>query len=352
MYCRQISKVPKKLIKNGRPLFGTYLGFPSHLDIRGVKTPFGVIPLPTFLTNIAIRSQLFLDFNAGDYIGQIGLFDAKIFGYIEVIYWNKNTNVKCAYRTFTGPRKRLIPNNLKKGIAISFKKTRYLKISWDRDKNRFSILFNLQGDDSRPTTKAHFSGITGQTNDMISVMPAPTSRRCSATWLCNFPIRGSLSTTKNKETKYMEPTDGNAIISINRSYYKLHAKFNNLTATGNSNGHKIVFYLTTSSFDANDTNSCNSNALFVDNEITPLPQVFITHSFGVDKTWIIQDTENMVDLTFTPVSDNLRKMNTVVFRTVYHTIFGTFEGTLLDKNGESIPIKGLQGIVQTTMLRL
>ena len=352
MYCRKVSAPPKKLIKNGRPLFGTYIGVPSHLDIKGVKTPFGVIPLPPILTNIAIRSQLILDFTAGDFIGQVALFDSKIFGYVEVIYWNKKTNIKYAYRTFTGPRKRLIPNNLTKGIAVSFKKSRYLRISWDRAKNRFSILFNLKGDVLRPTTKARFSGITEKPNDYISVMPAPTSRRCSATWLCNFPIHGSISTIKGSESNYMEPTDGSAILSINRSYYKLHAKFNSLTATGNVDGHKIIFWLATSSFDANDTNACNSNALFVDNEITPLPQVFVTHAFGVNKTWNIQDTENMVDLTFTPVSDNLRKMNTLVFRTVYHTIFGTFDGTLLDKNGESIPVRGLHGIVQSTMLRL
>ena len=352
MYCREVSTPPQKLIKNGRPLFGTYIGVPSHLDIKGVKTPFGVIPLPPFLTNIAIRSQLILDFSAGDYLGQIALFDAKLFGYIEVVYWNKKTNIKYAYRTFTGPRKRLVPKNLKKGIAVSFKKSRYLRISWDRAKNRFSILFSLSGDNSRPSTKGHFSASRHNSSDLISVMPAPTLRRCSATWLCSFPIRGSISTTKGNETKYMDQTDGTAIMSINRSYYKLHAKFNSLTASGTFENHKFIFWLTTSSFDANDTNNCNSNALFIDGEITPLPQVFVTHAFGVNKTWIIQDTENMVDLTFTPVSDNLRKMNTLIFRTVYHTIFGTFEGTLLNKDGKSIPIKSLPGIVQSTMLRL
>ena len=87
-------------------------------------------------------------------------------------------------------------------------------------------------------------------------------------------------------------------------------------------------------------------------EMTLLPQVFVTHPFGMDKIWNIQDTENMVDLTFSPVSENLRKMNTVIFRTIYHTIYGTFEGTLLTKDGESISVKNLSGIIQTTMLRL
>lgn len=352
LFFREFSESPEKLIKNGRPLFGTYSGNISKLDIKGVKKPFGIIPVPPVFTNIAIRSHLILSFNAGDYIGQVCFFDAKLFGYAELVYWNKNTNLKYAYNTFTGPRKRLVPKNLQRGIAVSFKKARYLRISWDRQKNRFSLLVNMKGDSLRPDTRAHFSCTAQEMTDLVTVMPAPTSRRCSATLVSFFPLRGALSTVKSSEIKAMEQTDGMALMTINRSYYKLHARFNTLTATGMHNGKKIALFLATSSIDSKDTNKCNPNTLFLNGEMTLLPQVFVTHPFGMDKIWNIQDTENMVDLTFSPVSENLRKMNTVIFRTIYHTIYGTFEGTLLTKDGESISVKNLSGIIQTTMLRL
>jgi len=352
LYSRQITQAPKKLIRNGKPLFGTYSGLTEKLDIKGVKFPFGIIPLPTFITNFAIRSQLFVAFNTENYIGQIAFFDAKLFGYCEVVFWDTQTNAKSVYNAFIGPRKRLIPKNLKKGICICFKKSHYIKIGWNRAHKRISMFFSLAGNPSRPNAGALLTANTDDSTDIISVMPAPTLRRCSATWLNTFSVHGNFFVNKDSKAKPSNNCSGYAIISINRCYYKLHVKYNNVTGLGNYDNRRLSFRLTTSSFDARNTNNCNSNFLFLDKEVTPLPQVFITHPFGMDKRWIIQDTENMIDLTFTPVSENLRKMNTVVFRTVYHTIYGFFEGTLLTKDGEKLFLKSFPGIVQATMLRL
>ena len=46
--------------------------------------------------------------------------------------------------------------------------------------------------------------------------------------------------------------------------------------------------------------------LFVDGAKTLLPPIKITKPFGFQKKWIIQDTESMIDLSFTPHSDDLR----------------------------------------------
>ena len=90
----------------------------------------------------------------------------------------------------------------------------------------------------------------------------------------------------------------------------------------------------------------------IDGEPTPLPPVYITHPFGISKQWIIQDTENMIDLTFTPVSVNSRTLNIIALRTTYDTIFGYFEGALISKNGDKINLKKFPGILQRGMLRL
>ena len=92
--------------------------------------------------------------------------------------------------------------------------------------------------------------------------------------------------------------------------------------------------------------------LVVDGKETALPPVYITHPFGFDKNWIIQDTESMVDLTFTPLSVNSRTLNLIALRTSYHTMYGTFEGVLLDSNGEKIILKNFPGLLYKGMLRL
>ncbi len=92
--------------------------------------------------------------------------------------------------------------------------------------------------------------------------------------------------------------------------------------------------------------------LIVDSEPTALPPVDITHPFGIDKDWIIQDTESMVDLTFTPISLNNRNLDLVAMSTRYSTIYGVYNGILLDKDGNKIFMKNFLGIIYKSRIRL
>ena len=101
-----------------------------------------------------------------------------------------------------------------------------------------------------------------------------------------------------------------------------------------------------------DTDKYNCNVLFYDGKSTPLPPVVISHYSGMDKKWIIQDTENMVDLVFTPVSICVNNVNALIVRSVYHTIYGSFEGTLITASGEKVSFKSLAGISENYLIRL
>ena len=71
MYSRQMTAPPEKLVHHGKPVFGTFDGIPTSLDIRGVYRPFGVLPLPTFITDLRIRSSLVYIINTDEYIGVV-----------------------------------------------------------------------------------------------------------------------------------------------------------------------------------------------------------------------------------------------------------------------------------------
>ena len=68
--------------------------------------------------------------------------------------------------------------------------------------------------------------------------------------------------------------------------------------------------------------------------------------------WIIQDTENMVDLSFTPISDHSRIVSIMVLRAQKHIMYGTFEGMLKTKDGREIPLKDFSGMVRKQLMRL
>ena len=114
----------------------------------------------------------------------------------------------------------------------------------------------------------------------------------------------------------------------------------------------ICFSFWNTSQDSIDDDSYNNNLLSVDGEVTAMPPVKITHPFGIGKNWIIQDTESMVDLAFTPLSVTDRTVNIIVMRNTNSTIYGTFEGILLTKNGDRIVLKNCPGIVRKNLLRL
>ena len=101
-----------------------------------------------------------------------------------------------------------------------------------------------------------------------------------------------------------------------------------------------------------DKNTYNDNVLFVNNEITPLPPVTVTHPYGMSKKWIIQDTENMIDLIFTPESSSQRILSLVLLHAQFFTVYGTFEGVLITKDGKSITLKDFPGIIKNQRMRL
>ncbi|MBQ9206707.1 MAG: DUF2804 family protein [Treponema sp.] len=356
MYTREIKTPPEKIIHNGKIEFGTFQGLLPRLDIRGVRAPFAGFPFPTVITNFRIQSSIMFLFNIGSFIGTVDFFDHKVFGFADVVFWNKETGRKCAYRSFMGPRRRFIPHNMSTGFCASFNKKRYIRISWDHQRDRLSMIFNLKGDSSRPSAQAAFIARYSESPvcELATVVPAPSKRRCSATYLASPKIHGTISLEKTKlsEECTQADFDGTALLRINRAYYNLHSISEFIVASGQIDGKKFSFQMFTTQENAVDSDNINGNILCVNGICTPLPPVTITHPFGLSKKWVIQDFENMVDLTFTPVSDNRRDISFFVMKSQLRTVFGTFEGVIKTKDGEDIVLHNFEGIAKNQLLRL
>lgn len=356
VYSREIIKPPKQLIHNGKPVFGTFAGVPERLDIRGVVRPFGVLPLPTFITDLRIRSSLLFVFSTGEHIGTIDFFDARLFGHAEVVLWEKGGARKLAYRAVIGPRRRLVPKDTSTGVCVSFRRSRYIRVGWDARRGCLSLVLSLKGDSARPDVSAAFNASLGDSTSgcVSAVLPAPVMRRCRAMWIRTAPFTGSM-TLRDKDSHNAEPRrdeDGRVLLEVTRAYYKLRTKTISAIAAGSAGKRQISFCITSTSLRAVDADSYNENVLFCDGELTPLPPVKITYPFGLKGKWIIQDTENMVDLAFTPVSNHSRTLSIFILRTQSHSIYGTFDGAIRTKDGEHIALRNFPGIVRKQMMRL
>ncbi len=353
MYSREIHEPPKKLIKDGKPLFGTYSPLPKIMDIRGVKRPFANLPVLPFFTNMRIRCSVSTLVQTDDFIIYFSILDVRFFSYTEVIFWNKKTGKKYPFRRITGIRNRVVPKNLEKATAIIRSKKRYVRIKWDKSKNHFSIVFNMNGDKLRPDISGSFvAQFTAPYHaEALCVMPSPGKSRCTALVQSTYPVEGTLFENRRDGTILPFDLEGQMAFSIRRAYTKLRTQKETLCACGILNGKQIYFHFTSAQNNSVEPDVYNENLLIVDGQITPLPGVKITHPYGLNKQWIIQDTESMVDLSFTPVSDNLRNFSIFIVHAKLHTMYGTFSGNLLDKNGKSISLKDFSGIAKAQRIR-
>lgn len=350
MYSRKFLTPPDSLIKKGKAEFGTYNGISQKLDIKGMRAPYAGIPVPSFISNWRIKSRLNYIFDIQNFIGMAEFFDLKVFGTAQIVFFNKETGKKYTYFTFVGTRKRIIPVNTSAGTCISFRKKRYLKIFWGRNHEHFAMKFKAKGDSLRPNARGNFFSPAESTNhtDFLFVNPSPTSSRCSASWLSTMNIQGKIYINEKEE----DNSKGIAAFLLNRTYVKFHSYSTYSWGLGKIKDKEIIFQLKSSNLDAADENRYNENILIVDGKQTGLPSVVMTHPFGIEKDWIIQDTESMVDLTFTPTTVNSRTRNIIAMRTSYTTIYGTFTGTLLDENENKICLKNFPGIINRNLLRL
>lgn len=355
MYSRPLNKSPEKIVQNGKINFGSFQGVSDFLDIRGVKAPFAGIPIPKLFSNFRIKSKITYTFCYDKFAGLIEFFDDKTFGLAEVIVWNRETNQRYAYHTFMGPRRRFVPTNTTEASVTSFSKKRYIKISWNRKRGTLRLSFTMKGDKFKPAMKGKFvSAFTeDKSSETLFVNPAPTTQRCSATWFVPLSTNGGIGTAEHrKQITSLPESDGIGIMYVSRTYLKAHSTSEIAFGLLEQDGKKICFSFSCTSQDSLDDDSFNKNLLSVDGNTTAMPPVKITHPFGIGKNWIIQDTENMVDLTFTPLSVSSRTVNIILMRNHESTVYGTFEGTLLTKDGEKIALKNCPGIIKKTTLRL
>jgi hypothetical protein len=96
----------------------------------------------------------------------------------------------------------------------------------------------------------------------------------------------------------------------------------------------------------------NENVLWVDGRPTLLPPVRITMPQGPDSAWIIQDVEGMVDLSFSPLEKLRTGFNNIVTHFDYITPIGSFNGNLLNSEGEQVPVRNIWGHGEKLYLRI
>lgn len=347
MYSRKIEQAPDSPLINNKPLFGTFSGKFKYFDIRTLQLKVGPIQIPQIIGNFRIFESLRFYFIDETYIGEIELFNAHYFSYLEATIWNRKTTQKKAYRKLVVPSFIKMPRAFKNSVVVYRTKSRFVRIQYRHTK--LHIDFDFLGSKHKPPCAGAFV-LNLESPEFVeasSVIPYKGKQRCQLSYFCSSSAEGWISTGLNDHVMQKEKGLGFFEIKKIHASLRTHSRF--LTGFGLLNGQTITFRLTESEYQ--NQNKYNENIVFFNGKSWPLPPVKITRPYGFNKMWIIQDTESMVDLTFTPKSKNSRKISAFVVRTEYDTILGAFDGVLKLSKDLKIELKEFPGIGKKIILR-
>jgi hypothetical protein len=308
------------------------------------------MPLPVILSNLRIMETLRFVFCDADNIGEIELFNGRYFTFMETVLWNRKTGQKIAYRRLTPPRMIRFPRTFGNSITACRTRSRYVRILTRLQNKLIHADFDFLGSNSRPPCHGRLEMNLADPAfaDMSCVIPYGIKRRCLASYQAVAPLHGWIGTGYDDHELKEEAAFG--FFDVRKTYFGLRTKSTKLIGLGRIDDRAISFQLGNSVY--HDDLRYNDNVLFVDGKTWPLPPVKVTRPYGVNGEWIIQDTESMIDLVFTPISDMPRKLSAFILRTDYHTVYGKFSGVLLTGDGEKITVREYPGIGKKILLRI
>ena len=349
-YTRLITPAPSCPIEHSTPLFGSYAGLFHTFDIRGLKKPFGNLPIPSFITDLRVTDTIRLLFCDDAIIGETEFFYGGYFALMDTTLWNRQNGRMLAYRQLLPIGFLHLPKYLAYSVAACRVRRRYVRIFSRLSKGMLYADFDFLASNDRPSCEGRlaFHAHDPQCTDYSAVIPSFVNRRCQAVYFRSFTVHGWISFGHHQDIQ-LEPTRAVGFLDFRKTYTSLYTQRSVVIGLGYVDGVQISFHVSDSI--APDSYRYNDNILFYGGNRIPLPPVRITYPFGSSNKWIIQDTENMVDLTFTPSAISQRNLNILICRRDYKTIAGTFEGSLLIGEGQQLKIKGFPGLAKKVRMR-
>ena len=342
LYIRPIlDKTPICPVENGKAQFGNFEGRFENFAIKGLKRPFGNLAIPSCITDLTVNSFMRLLFHSPNIIGELSFFTCPFFSTMETVYWDKSTKKRNAYRRFLPAGFLHMPKRLGYNITACRTTQRYVRLLSRLNQGSMHADIDFVGSKGRPAVEARFDVDLTQdeTAELSAVTPYFVAKRCEASYCFTAPMTGWLSENYRRDFEF--PLESSVcFFDYRKAYCGTQTKRIFLTAFGRHDNALLSFQLNSST--APDSYTYNDNILLYAGEKSPMPPVNITMPFGIEKNWNIQDTEGMIDVTFTPISLLTRSF----LRSGYNTIYGTFDGTVLTKSGKSIKLDAYPGIAK------
>jgi hypothetical protein len=348
MYTREILPPRETPIKDGRPLAGTWTKAFSEVDLLNIRKPY-VIPTPWWLRDHRIKEwESFLIQDDHYYLDAL-FCNLKLYRIVKIFLYNKDTKEQISFRKKIPFRGWHLPRQLANSSIDHRSNGFFFRIHNWLTADLIRLDLDIAASRKRPSFTAHLEyDMAGSVEPMVVSLLFSDNRSMYA-YKAMGAVRGDM--VAGGRHIVFDPARTSGIVCDFKGFYPYRMRSIWCSSLGfDTDNRRYGFNLGENQ--TRETYKNNENALWVEGRLTPLPPVRITCLEGPEAEWIIQDTEGMVDLSFTPVLPVKNSLNLVLIRTEQYTYLGLFNGFLLNSKGEQIQVRNLWGFGEIFSVRV
>jgi hypothetical protein len=345
MYEREVVNPKANFMERGRLIQGTWHHTPRDVDFLAAHRPYRRF-LPGWAGDGRLKEWESFVVQNDRYHLDAFLANLKLFRIVQVTLYDKESGEHFRFRKVLPLSGGKTPKNLYTDSRDSRSRRFLFHTRSQLDAGTIAIDLDIEKHGKFPAFTARF---VFDTSILPPVMAAgregPPFHTCK--FLC--PVEGDMVWKDKRIVFRSGETTG--FFRDSKGYYRYLSSPVWCTAAGfDENKRRCGFSLAGQTGAKTPENS--ANVFWSGGEAVPLPPVHITMPQGIDEPWVIQDTEGMVDISFTPRFPARSAFNFLVFSAEYQTPLGLFSGFLLNSKAERIQIRSFWGLGEKLLLRV
>jgi hypothetical protein len=345
---RPFDPAPENAVEKGSFALGRY-GTPfRRANMLDVSHPFHY-PVPRIIKDWRLKEWQAFTFGDKRWFFLASLYNAKTCSLVLFLAYDRERKKRCLIRRF-------IPGSLfhftesLSGSDVYYHGARSLlemACDYDAGAMQLTVVHGSRRPGRRFSGRFRFSCGPKVAAPNVVCLPLSLNRAMYSTKIL-MPMEGEFSV--GGESHRFEGPASMGIIDDHKGFYPYRMRYDWVSGFGtDAKGRRIAFNLTDNQ--VRDQARYNENCLWINNKAWALPPVKVTRPQGPSGEWIIQDTEGMVDLVFTPEVPNEVRFNIGILESDYYGPLGSFRGFVSNGEGEKIQAELLYGVGEKEYLR-